>query len=145
MMSYHKYDFGFSEPSSLLYKRRRMDLIMVYKLVHAWVQWYESFYAFKAKHSSNLLKREYSPSFIKRFTNTVRFSDGPFELKPKTRSKGMKRLAFITRYIPSAAKAMKIIRKYWPSLQQTNLFRNNTFPYPLLCYRSNTNIKSYLV
>ena len=30
-------------------------------------------------------------------------------------------------------------------LQQTNLFRNKAFPYPLLCYRSNRNIKSHLV
>ena len=57
----------------------------------------------------------------------------------------MKRLAFITRYTPSAAKAMKIIRKYWPSLQQTNLFRNRSIPFPLLSYRSNRNTKSYLV
>ena len=83
----------------------------------------ESFYTFKAKHKHNLLKRGYSTSFIRQFTSTVKFLDRSFELKPKNKFKKLKRLAFITRNTPSAAKAMKIIRKYWPSLQQTNCSR----------------------
>lgn len=102
----------------------------------------ESFLTFKDKHKTNLLKRGYSHSFIKKHTDNIRFIDRSFELKPKNRSKRMKRLAFTTRFTPAAAKAMRIIKHFWPSLEQ---FTNINLPKPLLVYKSNKNIKSHLV
>ena len=105
----------------------------------------ESFHALKVKHRHNLRKRGYSTDFINRHTNNVRFLDRSFELKPKNKTNEKRQIAFITRYTPSATKAMKIIRKYWPSLKTTKHFKGKIMPYPLLTFKSNRNIKSYLV
>ena len=92
----------------------------------------ESFYNFSTKHKHNLCKRGYPTKFINRFTNTVQFADRLFQLKPKNTSRKMKRVAFITRYTPSADKAMKIIRKFWSSPQKTNLFKHTNIYWQLL-------------
>ena len=105
----------------------------------------ESFSAFKEKHKHNLRKRGYPNTFINKYTNKVRFLDRSYELKTTTKVDKKKRLAFITRYTPSATKAIEIIHKLWPSLQKTKWFKNKTIPRPMLAFRGNKNIRSYLV
>jgi len=102
----------------------------------------ESFLNFKAKHKINLLKRGYSTKFINKHTDNIRFIDRSFELKPKNKSRGFTRLSFITRFTPAAAKAIQIIKQFWPLLEQ---FKSLKFPKPMLVYKSNRNIKSHLV
>ena len=102
----------------------------------------ESFFNFKAKHKINLLKRGYSTKFINKHTDNIRFIDRSFELKPKNKSRGFTRLSFITRFTPAAAKAIQIIKQFWPLLEQ---FKSLKFPKPMLVYKSNRNIKSHLV
>ena len=125
-----------------------LNLITPQALAKVWPleRWKDSFTLTLGLDSFTLLKQSIGatyPSFVKWFTNTVRFSDGPFELKQKLNPQTWKDWpSLLDIRTPSAAKAMKIIRKYWTSLQQT---RSKLFPYSLLCYRSNRNIKSYLV
>ena len=57
----------------------------------------------------------------------------------------MNRISFVTRYSPSASWAIKIIKKYWPSLEQLKYFNNTLPPSPMLAYKANRNIKSFLV
>ena len=104
----------------------------------------ESFHAFKRKHRQNLLKRGYSDHFIYQHTHNIRFKNRSLALKPKLRT-NKRRLAFITRFTPSAAKAMKIIRRFWPSLRNSKTFKHINLPPPTLTFTSNRNIKSYLV
>ena len=105
----------------------------------------ESFYTFKSKHKLNLRKRGYSTHFINRYTNSVQFNNRHLTLKPKTITSKKKRLAFVTRFTPLTTKVMKVIRKFWPSLRTTRGFRHKTIPSPMLTFKSNRNIKSYLV
>ena len=104
----------------------------------------ESFHAFKRKHRQNLLKRGYSDHFIYQHTHNIRFKNRSLALKPKLRT-NKRRLAFITRFTPSAAKAMKIIRRFWPSLRNSKTFKHINLPPPTLTFTSNRNIKSHLV
>ena len=105
----------------------------------------ESFYTLKAKHKHNLRKRGYSTQFINHYTNGVRFNNRHLSLKQKSITTKKKILAFITRFTPSATKAMKILRKLWPSLQKTKTFHHKEIPIPMLSFKSNRNIKSFLV
>ena len=107
----------------------------------------DSFNNFKIKHKTNLLKRGYSSKFVDNNINQVKFLDRSFELNrnnTKTK-KQLGRLPFITRFTPSAPSALKIIRKYWPYLQHLNSFRNKQLPTPMLSFKTNKNIKSFLV
>ena len=90
----------------------------------------DSFNTFKARHKANLCKRDYSCKFANHHANKIKFLDRSFELTKKTK-KQISKIPFITRYTPSASTAIKIIKKYWPS--------------PMLSYKSNGNIKSFLV
>ena len=54
-------------------------------------------------------------------------------------------MVFVTRFTPSAKKAMCIIKKYWPTIQHLQQFKHKALPFPLLAYKSNKNIKSFLV
>ena len=92
----------------------------------------------------NLRKRGYSRGFINHYTNKVKFLDRSFELKPKIKRQ-LKRIVFVTRFTPSAKQAMHLIKKYWPSIQYLKLFNNNLLPPPMLAYKSNKNLKSFLV
>ena len=105
----------------------------------------DKFYDFKSKHKTNLRRRGYSLRFIKRHINKIKYSDRISELRPKNRDKKNKVLPFVTRYAPSAAKAMQIIKRYWPSITKLEQFKNFTLPTPLLAYKRNRNIKSFLV
>ena len=40
---------------------------------------------------------------------------------------------------------MKILRNFWPSLQETRAFHHKEIPIPMLSFKSNRNIKSFLV
>ena len=104
----------------------------------------ETFNQFRAKHQANLRRRGYSNKFIYIHTNKVKFLDRSFELQPKTK-KNINRLPFTTRFTPSASIAMKIIKKYWPSLQKLKYFQDTSLPPPMLVYKTNKNIKSVLV
>ena len=59
----------------------------------------------------------------------------------------VKEIVFVTRFTPSTKSAMYLIRKYWPSIQHLKLFSNNLLPPPIfmLAYKSNRNLKSFLV
>ena len=103
-----------------------------------------TFNNFKAKHKINLRRRGYSSTFINHFTGKVKFWDRSFELKKKTK-KQLSRIPFITRFTPSAPVAMKIIKKYWPYLKQVHHFRYKKIPNPMLSFKTNKNIKSFLV
>ena len=81
---------------------------------------------------------------IYQYTNNIRFKNRSLALKPKLRT-NKRRLAFITRFTPSAAKAMKIIRRFWPSLRNSKTFKHINLPPPKLTFTSNRNIKSHLV
>ena len=105
----------------------------------------ESFIAFKSKHKHNLLKRGYPKNFINQYTKCIRFRDRSLALRQKTKGTDQKRIAFVTRYTPSATKAMKIIRKYWPSLTKIKHLVNKKIPPPMLTFRSNKNLKSHQV
>ena len=104
----------------------------------------DSFCNFKHKHRHNLLKRGYSKHFVSQYTNNIHFKHRSLALKLKPRI-DRKRIAFVTRFTPSAAKAMKIIKKFWPSLRGTKSLKHTRFPSPMLTYKSNKNIKSHLV
>ena len=104
----------------------------------------ETFYKFKTKHELNLKKRGYSREFINLHTSKVKFLDRSIELKPRNK-RPMNRISFVTRYSPSASRAIKIIKKYWPSLEQLKYFNNTLPPSPMLAYKANRNIKSFLV
>ena len=104
----------------------------------------DSFEYFKNKHRSNLLKRGYYPKFINHHLNKVKFLDRSLELK-KNIKKPLSRLPFITRFTPSASSALRIIKKYWPYLKKLNSFANKDLPTPMLSYKSNRNIRSFLV
>ena len=104
----------------------------------------ESFYAFKHKHRKNLLKRGYSNHFISQYTNNIQFKSRSLALKPKLKT-NKRRLAFITRFTSSAAKAMKIIKRFWPSLRNSKTFQHANLPPPTLTFTSNKNLKSHLV
>ena len=82
--------------------------------------------------------------FISQYTNNIHFKNRSLALKPKLRT-NKKRLAFITRFTPSAAKAMKIIKRFWPSLRNSKTFQHKNLPLPTLTFTSNKNIKSHLV
>ena len=103
-----------------------------------------TFNKFKAHHMRNLRKRGYSNGFINNYTNKVRFLDRSFELKPKIK-RPFKKTVFVTRFTPSAKPAMHVIKKYWPSIQHLKIFNNNPLPTPMLSYKSNKNLKSFLV
>ena len=103
-----------------------------------------TFNKYKAKHWFNLRKRGYSPGFIRKYTNSVKFTDRSFELKPKIKHHNNK-MVFSTRYTPLGLKAFRIIKKYWPFIYRLNRFKNKTIPPPLLAYKSNKNLKSFLV
>ena len=105
----------------------------------------ETFNTFKAKHKVNLWKRGYSHKFINHFTNQVKFLDHSFELSKKKVTKWFHRIPFATRFIPSAFLALQIINKYWPDLQQLQQFKHIKIPRPMLSFKTNRNIKSYLV
>ena len=47
--------------------------------------------------------------------------------------------------MPSAKPAMHLIKKYWPSIQHFKLFNNNLLPPPMLAYKPNKKLKSFLV
>ena len=104
----------------------------------------ETFHMLKAKHKINLQKRGYSHKFIDLHTSKVKFLDRSFELKPKNK-RSINRISFVTRYSPSASRAIKIIRKYWPSLERLKYFNNSLPTCPMLAYKANKNIKSFLV
>ena len=110
-----------------------------------------TFNKFKAHHMRNLRKRGYSNGFINNYTNKVKFFDRSvkffdrlFELKPKIK-RPFKKTVFVTRFTPSAKPAMHVIKKYWPSIQHLKIFNNNPLPTPMLSYKSNKNLKSFLV
>ena len=105
----------------------------------------ETFDAFKAKHKFNLRKRGYSPKFINHFTDQVKFLDRSFELSKKKVTKKLQKIPFVTRSTPSASSAIKIINKYWPSVQELHQFQHTRIPRPMLCYRTNKNIRTHLV
>ena len=97
------------------------------------------------KHKVNLRKRGYSPKFINHFTDQVKFLDRSFELSKKKVIKKLQKIPFVTRFTPSASSAIKIINKYWPSLQELHQFQHTRIPRPMLCYRTNKNIRTHLV
>ena len=103
-----------------------------------------TFNKFKAQHMRNLRKRGYSHGFINNYTNKINFLDRSFKLKPKIKRQ-FKKTVFVTRFIPSAKLAMHVIKKYWPSIQHLKIFNNNPLPTPMLSYKSNKNLKSFLV
>ena len=103
-----------------------------------------TFNKFKARHMLNLQKRGYSLKFINKYTNKVQFLDRSLELRPKSKQK-FNRSVFVTRFSPSTKKAFHIIKKYWPSIQHLKYFKNHPLPSPMLAYKSNKNIKSFLV
>ena len=105
----------------------------------------ETFNTFKAKHKVNLRKRGYSHKFINHFTNQVKFLDRSFELSNKKVTKRLHRIPFVTRFTPSAHLALQIINKYWPHLQHLQQFKHINIPRPMLSFKTNRNIKSYLV
>ena len=102
-----------------------------------------TFNKFKAQHVVNLQKRSYSHKFINRYTNKINFLDRSFELRYKLHQKLYKTL-FVTRFSPSAKKAFYIIKKYWYSIQCLKQFKNIPLPPPMLAYKSNKNLKSFL-
>ena len=99
---------------------------------------------YKAKYWLNLQKRGYSPGFTRKYTNSVKFTDQSFELKPKIKHHNNK-IEFSTRYTPLALKAFHIIKKYWPFIHRLKGFKNKTIPRPPLAYKSNKNLESFLV
>lgn len=103
-----------------------------------------TFNKFKAQHTRNLQKRGYSPKFINYHTNKVKFLDRSFELRPRAKQKS-NRTVFVTRFTSSAKTAFHIIKKYWPLIQRLQQFKNKPLPHPMLAYKSNRNIKSFLV
>ena len=106
----------------------------------------DSYNNFKTKHRTNLLKRGYSSKFVDNNINRVKFLDRSFELnRNKKTKKQLGRLPFITRFTPSAPSALKIIKKYWPYLQNLNSFKNKQLPPPMICFNTNKNIRSFLV
>ena len=105
----------------------------------------ETFNTFKAKHKVNLQKRGYSHKFINHFTNQVKFLDHSFELSNKKVTKRLHKIFFVTRFTPSAYSALQIINKYWPYLQHLQQFKHINIPRPMLSFKTNRNIKSYLV
>ena len=105
----------------------------------------ETFNAFKAKHKVNLRKRGYSHKFINHFTNQVKFLDRLFELSKKKVTKRLHRIPFVTSFSPSSSLALQIINKYWLHLQQLQQFKHINIPRPMLSFKTNKNIKSYLV
>jgi len=40
---------------------------------------------------------------------------------------------------------MGVIRKYWQDINETKGFQDNKLPLPLLTFRKNRNLRSYLV
>ena len=105
----------------------------------------ESFYTLKAKHKHNLHKKGYSMKFINHYTDCVQFNNRHLSLTNNCSKTKKKILAFITRFTPSATKAMKILRNFWPSLQKTKIFHHKEIPNPMLTFKSNKNIKLFLV
>ena len=87
----------------------------------------------------------YSPKFINHFMNQVKFLDRSFELPKKKVTKKLQKIPFVTRFTPSASSAIKIINKYWPSVQELHQFQHTRIPRPMLCYRTNKNIRTHLV
>ena len=104
----------------------------------------ETFNHFRAKLKANLKRRGYPHKFIYSNINKVNFLNRSFELRPKSK-KNMNRLSLITRYSPSASLALKIVKKYWPSLKKLKYFQSKSLPPPMLVYKTNKNIKSSLV
>ena len=99
----------------------------------------DTFYKFKIKHKLNLRKRGYSHKCINLHTSKIKFLDRSIELKPRNK-RPMNRISFVTRYSPSASRVIKIIKKYWPSLQRLKYF-NNTLPSsPMLVYRAKNKL-----
>ena len=101
----------------------------------------ETFNKFKAKHKNNLLKQGYSQNSLTHIPTRSNSSTGHMTLKQKLTN----RIVFTSRYTPSTSKAFKITTKYWPELQQINSFKTSKPPCPMIAYRSNKNIKSFLV
>ena len=88
----------------------------------------ESFIAFKSKHKQNLLKRGYHKDFINQYTKCIRFRDRSLALKPKPKGTDQKRIAFVTRYTPSATKAGSVYFTDWTmtyGLDRTGFYRLN--------------------
>ena len=104
-----------------------------------------TFNNFRAKHKINLRRRGYSTKFVDHFVNKVKFLDRSFELTKKKKTKLLSKIPFITRYTPSALVALKIIKKYWPHLRQLHQFQHRKIPSPMLSYKTNKNIKHFLV
>ena len=104
----------------------------------------ETFNTFKTRHRFNLRKRGYSKNFVNYHTNKVKFLDRSFELKKKSK-KTLSSIPFVTRYTPSGSAAFKIIKNYWHHLQNLIYFKKTRLPLPMLSYKSNKNIKSFLI
>ena len=104
-----------------------------------------SFNYFKRKHRDNLLKRGYSFKSVDNSINRVKFLDRSFELKKKRTKQQLDRLPFVTRFTPSARLAFDIIKKYWHHLKELNSFKHKKIPLPMLSFKSNKNMKSFLV
>jgi len=106
----------------------------------------KKFYDFKSKHKINLRKRGYSLRFIRRNISKVDYSDRISELYQNTsKSKRRKILPFVTRYTPSATKVIHILKRYWPAITQLQQFNNVELPVPMLAFKRNRNLRSYLV
>ncbi len=99
-------------------------------------------YAFKHKHRKNLLKRGYSNHFISQYTNNIRFKSRSLAFKSKLKT-NKRRLAFNTRFTSSAAKAMKIIKRFWPSPRNSKTFQHANLPPPTLTFTSNRSLVSH--
>ena len=104
----------------------------------------QTFNKYKARHVFNLRKRGYSHKFINKHTSKINFQDRSFELRSKP-PHTLCRTPFVTRFSPSARKAFSIIKKYWHSIQCLKQFKNKPLPPPMLAYKSNKNLKSFLV
>jgi len=106
----------------------------------------DKFYSLKSKHKVNLRKRGYSLRFIKRHINKLNYSDRISELY-STQKRGEKRnvLPFVTRFTPSATKVMHVLKKHWPAITQLRRFQNVDLPRPMLAFKRNRNLRSYLV
>ena len=92
----------------------------------------------------NLRKIGYSCGFNNHYTNKVKFLDRSFELKPKIKRQ-LKRIVFVTRFTPSAKQAMHLIKNTGLQFNISNCLITILLPPPMLAYKSNKNLKSFLV